>query len=117
VADQLASDLRALVPPEELGSMHASLLAIARRIRQNLEEIDQADGPGSAPIVTALLGDVRNEVASFRATVGQAGDLSLQGGLGVRIEDLDAEAATIARGLADLRDTYGIQGLTVPTRS
>jgi hypothetical protein len=114
VANQMLSDLRALIPPDELGAAHASLVSIARRIRANLEEISGADGPGARPVVNALLGDIQNEIASFQATVGQAGELARRGGLGTRVEHLDREVEAIAGTLAELRSLYDVEGIQIP---
>jgi hypothetical protein len=116
VTEQLLADLRAQVPPEELGSLHQSLLAIADTIRQDLEEAAaSADEPGAEPVIAALLDDARDELVTFRETVGAAFDTALGAGIGGQIRTLDRRAGRVSADLADLRDDYDLTGLTIPS--
>jgi hypothetical protein len=114
IADQMLADIRAVTPPEELGGLHASLLAIAQRIRDDLDEIARAGQQGSQPVITALVQDVRGEIALFRETLGEAPREAGQGGLVDRRAEVDRLAAEAVSGLQALRDGYGITGLTIP---
>jgi hypothetical protein len=114
IADQYIADLQALAPPDELGALHTSLLAIARRMRADLDELAQAGDPTDSPVVAALLDDVRGDVETFRQTVATAPDVARQAGLGTRLKDLDTQAQRVTDGLRSLRDDHGISGLTIP---
>jgi hypothetical protein len=114
IADQFIADLQALAPPDELGALHTSLLAIARRMRADLDELSQAGDPADSPVVAALLEDVRGDVDTFRQTVGTAPEVARQAGLGATLKDLEAQAQRITDGLRSLRDDHGISGLTIP---
>jgi hypothetical protein len=114
IADQFIADLQALPPPDELGALHTSLLAIARRMRADLDELSQAGDPADSPVVAALLDDVRGDVETFRQTVGTAPDVARQAGLGTRLRNLTAHAQRVTDGLRSLRDDQGISGLTIP---
>jgi hypothetical protein len=117
IADQILADLRAITPPEELGGLHASLLVIARRIRDDLDEIERAGEQGSEPLTQALLGDIRAEIASFREDVGAAPRDAATAGLEDRKAEVDRLAAETIAGLEALRNDYGIAGLTVPAQA
>ncbi|HEX2025234.1 MAG TPA: hypothetical protein VHH92_02445 [Actinomycetota bacterium] len=114
IADQVLADVTALTPPEELGGLHAALLAIAQRIRDDLDEIARAGQQGSQPLVNALVRDVRTEIASFRETLGAAPRDAHGGGLGDRKNEVDRLSERVLAGLTELRDDYGITGLTFP---
>jgi hypothetical protein len=114
IADQVLADIQAVSTPEELGGLHASLLAIAQRIRDDLDEIDRAGQQGSQPVITALVRDVRGDVGSFRETLGGAPQEAGQGGLADRRAEVDRLAAEAVSGLQALRDGYGITGLLIP---
>jgi hypothetical protein len=114
VTEQLLADLEAQVPPEELGSLHESLLAIADTIRQALEEAASSNRPGAEPVVAALLDDARDELETFRNTVGTAFDTALGSGIGEQIRRLDRRAGRVITDLAEVRDDDGVTGLTIP---
>jgi hypothetical protein len=114
IADQLIADLQALPPPDELGALHTSLLAITRRMRADLEELSRAGDPADSPVVAALLDDVRGDVETFRQTLGTAPEVARQASLGARLRDVNARAQQVTDGLRSLRDDQGISGLTIP---
>ena len=114
VADQVLADVTAQAPPEELGGLHAALLAIAQRIREDLDEIARAGEQGSQPVINTLVRDVRTEIATFRETLGGAPRDANGGGLGDRKDEVDRLAERVLAGLTELRDDYGITGLTFP---
>jgi hypothetical protein len=114
IADQVLADIQAVTAPEELGGLHASLLAIAQRVRDDLDEIARAGQQGSQPVITALVQDVRGEVGSFRETLSSAPREAGQGGLADRRAAADRLAAEAVSGLQALRDGYGITGLSIP---
>jgi hypothetical protein len=118
VSEQLVADLQALTPPEELGSLHTSLLAIAATIRDDLEEAAaSADQPGAEPVVAALLDDARTELETFRETVATAFDTALGAGIGAQIRRLDRRGGRITDELTEVRDQHDLTGLTIPTAS
>jgi hypothetical protein len=115
VSEQLLADLQALAPPEELGSLHTSLLAIAATIRDDLEEAAaSADQPGAEPVVAALLDDARTELETFRETVATAFDTALGAGIGEQIRRLDRQAGRVIDDLTEVRDQHDLTGLTIP---
>lgn len=114
VTEQLLADLQSQVPPEELGSLHESLLAIAGTIREDLEEAASSNQPGAEPVVAAFLDDARDELDTFRSTVGTAFDTALGAGIGDQIRRLDRRAGRVIADLAEVRDDYGLTGLTIP---
>jgi hypothetical protein len=114
VTEQLLADLEAQVPPEELGSLHESLLAIANTIRQDLEDAASSNQPGAEPVIAARLDDARDELETFRSTVGTAFDTALGAGIGDQIRRLDRRAGRVITDLAEVRDDYGLTGLTIP---
>jgi hypothetical protein len=114
IADQIVADLKSITPPEEMGGHHASLLAIAQRIRDDLDEIDRAGQQGSEPVTRALVQDVRTEIASFRETLGAAPKDAGDAGLDDRRSDVDRLAEQVVAQLEALRDVQGVAGLTVP---
>jgi hypothetical protein len=114
IAEQLLADLRALAPPAELGGLHSSLQAIARRIRQDLEEIDRTAQAGGTPVVRALLGDVRGSFDTFRQTLGTAPREAGTASLATAMQETEARAVRIVEGLRSLREVHGLTGLTVP---
>jgi hypothetical protein len=116
VSEQLVADLRALTPPEELGSLHTTLLAIAETIRDDLEEAAaSADEPGAEPVVAALLDDARTELETFRETVATAFDTALGAGIGAQIRHLDRQAERVIDELTEVREQHDLAGLTIPT--
>jgi hypothetical protein len=114
IAEQLLADLRALAPPAELGGLHSALLAIARRVRGDLEEIDRTAQAGGTPVVRALLGNIRSSFDSFRQTLGTAPREAGAGGLTAATERAEGLAARIVEGLGALREVHGLTGVTVP---
>jgi hypothetical protein len=117
IADQVVADLRAITPPDELGGLHASLVAIAQRIRADIDELFRAGQQGSQPVVNATIQEIRAEIASFRETLGGAPKDAADAGLEDRKAEGDRLAENVITGLETLRDTYGITGLTVPSRA
>jgi hypothetical protein len=116
VSEQLVADLRALTPPEELGSLHTTLLAIAETIRDDLEEAAASvDEPGAEPVLAALLDDARTELETFRETVATAFDTALGAGIGAQIRGLDRQAGRVIDELTEVRDQHDLTGLTIPT--
>lgn len=113
VAGQLAADLDAIAPPDQLGSVHAALQAIAAQMGSNLEEAGRAGGQASEPVLLALVEDVIRDIREFRQTFAAAPGTALQSGLGERLDQVDRMAERITAGLADLRD-QGVTGITVP---
>lgn len=114
IAEQLLADLRALAPPAELGGLHSSLQAIARRIRADLEEIDRTAQTGGTPVVRALLGDIRGSFDTFRQTLGTAPREAGAGSLATAMQQNEARAVRIVEGLRSLLEVHGLTGLTVP---
>jgi hypothetical protein len=117
ISEQLLADLEAQVPPEELGSLHESLLAIADTIREDLEEAGTSNQPGAEPVVAALLDDARDELETFRNTVATSFDTALGAGIGEQIRRLDRRADRVVSELVAVRDDYGLTGLTIPSAS
>jgi hypothetical protein len=115
-ATQLAGDLEALTPPEELGSLHASLQAIVDQITSDLDQLQRTGRQAAEPIVRALLDDILAEVDSFRGTIAGAPDAALGAGLGKVLNRVQGIVGRIADGLKELRD-QGVTGLTVPGSS
>lgn len=115
IAEQLTADLRILSPPEELSPTHASLLAIARSIRTTIGELDEAGqgGQAAAPVIKALVGDIRAQLDAFREAAIVAPDDALAAGLADQIGAVEDRAAAIVVDLRDLRE-QGVEGITVP---
>ena len=115
VSDQLLADLQALTPPEEMGGLHESLLAIAQRIREGLGSLAASrGGEAGRPVVAATIRGVRNEIAALRQTFGTAPRQARGTGLGPLLEEVDALAVEITERLDALRDVHGLDGLTLP---
>jgi hypothetical protein len=114
IADQMMADLRALTPPDELGGLHSSLVAIARRIRADLDEVIGAAESGAGPVVTALVENIRGDLDSFRQTLGTAPREAGRAGLAPSLLRVEAIAQQVIAGLRALRDVHGLSGLTVP---
>jgi hypothetical protein len=114
VADQILANLKAITPPEEMGGLHAALLAIAQRIRDDLDEIARAGQEGTEPVVRALVQDVRAEIGSFREAVGAAPRDAGTAGLDDRKAEVDRLASQVTAELEALRNSHGVTGLTVP---
>ena len=114
IVEQLLADLRSLPPPAELGGLHSALLAIGRRIRADLEQIDRTAQAGGTPVVRALLGDIRSSFDSFRQTLGTTPREAGPGGLTAARERAEGLAAQIVEGLRALREIHALPGITVP---
>lgn len=114
VADQMLADLRAITPPAELGGLHSSLVAIARRIRADLDDLVEASQGGAGPVVTALVENIGGDLDSFRETFGTAPKEAGQAGLRTSLQQVDAVAQQVIAGLRTLRNVHGLSGLTVP---
>jgi hypothetical protein len=114
IADQLVADLEALTPPPELRPLHESLASIAGRIREALDELDAAQGPGARPVIGALVEEIAAEAGSLTENALGAPDAALDAGLSRRIEELERNVRAIVAGLEELRDDYDIEGLSVP---
>jgi hypothetical protein len=112
-ATQLRADLRALAPPDELGSVHAALEAIARSIEERLEEVAQAAEQGASPVVQALVEDVITEAAAFREAISEAPAEALDKGLGDRLRSARSNSKRVNEGLEELAQA-GVSGLTLP---
>jgi hypothetical protein len=113
VADQMLADLRAITPPDELGGLHSSLVAIARRIRADLDDLVEASQGGAGPVVTALVQNIGGDLDSFRETFGTAPKEARRAGLATNLQEVDAIAEHVVAGLRTLRDVHGLSGLTV----
>jgi hypothetical protein len=112
VAGQLIADLESLTPPDELGATHSALVAIARRIRNDLNQMDRAAAQGPSPVINALLDDVEAEIATFRDTVTDAGQAARDEALSAEIREAGVLSDQIELGLRSLQDDIG--GLTIP---
>jgi hypothetical protein len=114
VADQMLADLRALTPPSELAGLHTSLQAIARRIRDDLDEAARTAQTGAAPVVTALLEAIGGTMETFRETLGRAPREVARAGVAAAAGQVDALARQIVAKLHALRDVHGLTDVTVP---
>jgi hypothetical protein len=115
IADQILADLRAITPPEELGGLHATLVAIAERIRLDLDEIARAGREGTEQVVRALVQDVQAQIVTFREAVGAAPRDAGRSGLDDRTARVDELTVQVTAELEALRDRYGITELTIPS--
>lgn len=113
VAEQLSADLEALVPPDELGSVHSALQAVAGRIEADLRQIAQTAQQGG-PVVEALMADVHSEIDAFRQSVADAPQDALRSGLGGTLKALTRSIRRINEELAALR-AQGLAGVVVPS--
>lgn len=114
VASQLIADLRAVTAPEEMGPIHAGLLTTVRAIRNDLNDIDRISRQGRSPVLRALFEDVESRIRSYRGTFTSAPAETMDAALGPAIAAVDRFVRRIVEGLVDLRDVYGVAGLTVP---
>lgn len=114
VANQLIADLRAVTAPEEMGPIHAGLLATVRAVRKDLDDIDRISRQGRSPVLRALIDDVESRIRSYRDTFTAAPRETMDAALGPAIAAVDRFARRIIQSLATLRDEYGVAGLTVP---
>jgi hypothetical protein len=104
--------MEATDPPEEAGGLHAALLAIATEIREGVQRL--AGFGESSPVAKAVLNGVREDLATFRDTLGRGGVLVRRAGLGRPLSEAKAAVAAAVAGLTALRDEHGITGLSVP---
>jgi hypothetical protein len=114
VANQLIADLRAVTEPEEMGPIQAALLATARAIRRDLDDIDRISRQGRTPVLRALIDDVESRIRSYRQTFTAAPRETMNAALGAAIAAMERTAGGVIERLALLRDDYGVAGLTVP---
>jgi hypothetical protein len=114
VAGQLIADLRAVAAPEEMGPIQAGLLATARAIRQDLDDIDRISRQGRSPVLRALIEDVESRIRSYRDTFRAAPRETMDATLEPAIAAVDRSVRRIIKDLTALRDDYGVAGLTVP---
>lgn len=112
ISNQLAADLRALTPPEELGALHARLEAVVNAILTDVAELEELGG--ASRLALAFIRDINHQVGTFRAEARGAGIEVLEEGLGDRLGTLERETATIRQGLLELVD-QGVDGLTIPS--
>ena len=113
VSNQLTADLEALTPPEELGSLHASLQAIAQQVGADLEEAAGTGRPSAKPVVRALIARIEGEMESFRAAIAGAPDTAFTSQLGRDLRRVETIVRRIDEGLNELEDA-GVRGLTIP---
>jgi hypothetical protein len=114
VAGQLIADLRAITPPEEMGPIQAALMATARAIRKDLDDIDRISRQGRSPVLRALIEDVDSRIHSYRATFTAAPRETMDAALGSAVDAVNRSVRGIVERLVVLRDEYGVTGLTVP---
>lgn len=113
VAEQLVGDIEAVEAPDEVGSLNAELLAIVRRIRDDLDAAEETGG-AAATLIAQLLSNVRDEVVAFRDALAGAAQSARESGLGPILGEARRVTDEIDQGLADL-DTVGVSGLTLPS--
>jgi hypothetical protein len=113
ISNQLTADLEAVTPPEELGSLHASLQAIAEQVGNDLEEAAGTGRPSAEPVVRALVGRIEAGMQSFRAAIAGAPDTALSSGLGKELRRVETIVRRIDEGLEELEGS-GVSGLTIP---
>lgn len=116
VADQLAGDLEALTPPDDLGSVHASLQALADQIGADLEQITETGREAAEPVLRALVRGIVVEIETFRETIAGAPDAAFGSALGRELRRVEGIVRRITRDLAELEDA-GVDGLTIPRTS
>jgi hypothetical protein len=116
IAGQLAGDLEAIVPPDELGAVHAALQAIAAQIGANLDEAAGAGGQASEPVLRALVKDVIREIRDFREAVASTPAAASEGEPGELVKRVDRLSERIEDGLAALR-ADGVGGITLPDQA
>ncbi|MGH2682733.1 MAG: hypothetical protein ACRDIX_05825 [Actinomycetota bacterium] len=114
VARQLIADLRAVTPPEEVGPIHAALLATAQAIRRDLDDIDRISRQGRSPVLRALIEDVESRIGSYRDTFTTAPGETMDAALEPAIAAVNRSVRRIVQNLTVLREEYGVTGLTVP---
>ena len=114
VVNQLIADLRAVTAPEEMGPIQAELMTTAQAIRKDLDDIDRISRQGRSPVLRALIEDVESRIGSYRGRFRAAPGETMEAVLGPAIAAVDRFARRIIENLAQLRDDYGVAGLTVP---
>ena len=114
VAGRIVADLQAITPPEELGALHSSLAIVARRIEDDLQQIEETQGQASQPVIQVLLDDVAEQASTFRDTVAQVPQAAIDAGLGSTMARLERRVGRITSGLMALRD-QGVMGLVIPS--
>jgi hypothetical protein len=112
-AAEVVGFLDATAPPEETGGLHSALLAIATEINEDVARLAGIEQP--SPVAKAVLGGLRNDLATFRETLGRAGVLVRRAGLGRPIAEAKEAIARVITGLLSLRDEHGLAGVTVPS--
>jgi hypothetical protein len=113
VASQLGADLEALTPPDDVGSVHASLQALADQIRADLEQIAETGREAADPVLRALIRGIVAEIETFRETIAGAPDAAFGSALGKELRRVEGFVRRITRDLAELEDA-GVSGLTIP---
>jgi hypothetical protein len=113
ISNQLNADLEALTPPEELGSLHASLQAIADQVAADLEEAGGTGRPSAEPVIRALIGRIEAEMQSFRAAIAGAPDTAFTSQLGRDLRRVETIVRRIDEGLTELENA-GVNRLTIP---
>lgn len=113
IAEQLQADTRSLSPPDPLLETHAALLAVAVRIRTDIDEIERASEEGVAPVLAALVEGIRSQLDTYAQTSADAPQSALEAGPEEQIAALDGLADRINGLLRALR-AQGVEGLTVP---
>jgi hypothetical protein len=114
ISAQLAGDVEALTPPEELGSLQASLEAFAGQIISNLDQAADTGGQAAGPVFKALMDDIRSEIRSFEEAIAHAPETALDSGLRKELRGLADRAGRIEADLIALRD-QDVDGLTLPS--
>jgi len=112
IAEQLTADTQALSPTDEMAGVHASLLAIAGRIRADIDELERAAQTDVQQVVTALVTGIREQIETYESAASQAPTAAREAGLEDRIASLETQAGSIRILLAQLADE-GVD-VTVP---
>jgi hypothetical protein len=116
VASQLEADLEALTPPDDVGSVHASLQALADQIRADLEQVGETGREAAEPVLRALVRGIAAEIDTFRETIAGAPDAAFSSALGKELRRVEGIVRRITRDLGELEDA-GVSGLTIPNAS
>lgn len=112
MADEVVATLEGLAVPDETGGLHSALLAVAQEIREDVGRLAAFGEP--SPLAKARLAGLRNDLATFRETVGKAGVLVRRAGLGRPIAEAKEAATGAISALLSLRDEHALSGITVP---
>jgi hypothetical protein len=115
VAEQLVADVEAVEAPDEIGSLNAELLAIVRRIRDDLAAAGETGGAAST-LIAQLLSNVRDEVVAFRDALAGAAQSARESGLGPILGEARRLSDEIDQGLAQL-DTGSMNSSRFPNGS